>query len=298
MAQANFDEFVTGASSPRRERLSTAVNIVGGLSSVALIIGVAVWGYQLAVRDVSGVPVIQAIDGPMRIAPENPGGEIAAHMGLSVTRVAEDGIAAQVPDEITLANRPVELADDDAAGIGQASAEEVSEEHARAVALAEDLTRTMQPLSSAGGVAPFGPPAQPLENPIFDEDAAAIDSKGGVLRSPRPQPRPSRASASVLPAPQVTAVIETDPALLAVGAHLAQIGAFDDPETARKEWDRVSPRAAALFEGKQRVIQPATSGGRTFHRLRVAGFADGAESRRFCDAIESSDLRCIPLVHK
>jgi hypothetical protein len=51
---------------------------------VALVVGLGVWGYKLAVRDVRGVPVIQAMDGPMRIAPEIPGGEIADHQGLAV----------------------------------------------------------------------------------------------------------------------------------------------------------------------------------------------------------------------
>ena len=290
MAEANFDEFVTDAPARRHERFTTAVNIAGGITSVALLLGVAVWGYRLAVRDVSGVPVIQAIDGPMRVAPETPGGEIAAHMGLSVTRVAADGIAGQVPDQIILAPRPVDIAPDDAAGIGPAPSEPVEAEHARTLALAEELTRNVQALSSEG------PPAKPVENPIFAEDVPAIDANGGVLRSPRPQPRPTRSAA--LPSVSVQTVTETDPGTLPAGAHLAQIGAFDDPEVARREWDRVAPRAAALFEGKQRVIQPATSGGRTFYRLRVAGFAEGADSRRFCDAIESSDLRCIPLVHK
>ena len=50
-------------------------NWVGALMSVALIAGLGVWGYQLAMRDVTGVPVVRALEGPMRVTPEEPGGD-------------------------------------------------------------------------------------------------------------------------------------------------------------------------------------------------------------------------------
>ena len=46
----------------------------GRSSRLALVVGIGVWGYKLLVRDVSGVPVVRAVEGPMRIQPENPGG--------------------------------------------------------------------------------------------------------------------------------------------------------------------------------------------------------------------------------
>lgn len=303
MAEANFQEFVTGSDSSRTVRFAKLVNIAGAISSLALLAGLAVWGYQLAMRDVSQVPVIMALDTPMRVAPEDPGGRIAAHMGLSVTRVAADGIAGQVPDTITLAPRPLDVVNGDTAGIGAAAPPEGG--HARALALAEALTANIQPLSSDGAAAGPGAdgaaaePGVPPENPLFpaEEPATTTDARGMVVRSPRPQPRPERVAATPGQG-GAAAVTEIEPAALVAGAPLAQIGAFDAPDLARREWDRVAPRSAALFEGKSRVIQPATSGGRTFYRLRIAGFVTEAESRRFCAAIENSDLRCIPVVHK
>jgi hypothetical protein len=70
------------------------VNGAGALTSVVLVLGLAVWGYRLAVRDVTGVPVIRALEGPARSAPADPGGELAAHQGLSVNAVTADGTAA------------------------------------------------------------------------------------------------------------------------------------------------------------------------------------------------------------
>ena len=67
------------------------VNVAAAAVSIALIGGVGVWGYKLLMRDVTGVPVVRAMEGDMRVAPTNPGGEIAAHLGLSVNTVPADG---------------------------------------------------------------------------------------------------------------------------------------------------------------------------------------------------------------
>ena len=89
------------------------VNAAGAITSIALVLGVGIWGYKLAVRDVSGIPVVRAMEGPMRVAPQEPGGEVAAHTGLSVNEVAAEGSAAQLPDQMVLAPRPIDLSAED-----------------------------------------------------------------------------------------------------------------------------------------------------------------------------------------
>jgi hypothetical protein len=132
------------------------------------------------------------------------------------------------------------------------------------------------------------------------------DLPAGALRqSLRPMPRPARADVAAEPsavagttllsAPPAPTLIEIAPESLPAGTRLAQIGAFDDPEAARREWTRMAERHATLFQGKARVIQPASSVGRTFYRLRVQGFETEDDSRRFCAAVEAPDLRCIPV---
>lgn len=294
IAEADLDAFVTGAVSPRRARVAKIVNLTGAVSSVALVLGVAVWGYNLAMRDGSRVPVIEAMGGPMRVAPENPGGQIAAHLGLAVNQVAAEGSASPLPDRIVLAPAPVDLADEDAPGIGPRSTQSLSQPAtdaavARALALAEDLVQT---------------PDDPATTPLAEAGTGA-DTGGGLARSKRPQPRPERLAgmATVTAVEQTSSaaaapVRDIDAATLRPGTRLVQIGAFDTVDLARAEWDRVAARAGALMEDKGRVIQAAVSGGREFYRLRVHGFASEDDSRRFCAAIESGDLRCIPVNHR
>lgn len=97
-----------------RSSFGGLANIAGALVSVGLMVGVGIWGYRLMVRDVSGVPVVRAIEGPMRVQPEDPGGQQAAHQGLSVNTIAAHGTAAAPADRLMLAPRPTALEDEDA----------------------------------------------------------------------------------------------------------------------------------------------------------------------------------------
>jgi hypothetical protein len=118
MAELDFDQFDNGRSGTRSAPLTGLLNIAGGVCSIALVVGLGVWGYKLAVRDVNGVPVIRAMTGPMRVMPQAPGGDVASFQGLSVNAVAAVGMAASMPDQVLLAPAPVELAAEDAPGLG------------------------------------------------------------------------------------------------------------------------------------------------------------------------------------
>ncbi|WP_322866104.1 SPOR domain-containing protein [Aquicoccus sp. G2-2] len=113
----------------------------------------------------------------------------------------------------------------------------------------------------------------------------------------RPRPRPEKlvtvAAGSVGDA--VDRALEVAPEAVPVGTRLAQLGAFDSPETARTEWDKLDARFDDYMEGKQRVIERAKSGGRVFYRLRAMGFEDLNDARRFCSALVAERADCIPV---
>jgi hypothetical protein len=89
-------------------------NMAGAVISLALIGGIGTWGYGMVMRDVSGVPVVRALDGPMREAPGEPGGSPAAHQGLAVNEVAGNGAVAPPPDQVIIAPQPIDLTSEDA----------------------------------------------------------------------------------------------------------------------------------------------------------------------------------------
>jgi hypothetical protein len=295
---------------------------------VALVAGFAFWGYKLAVRDVLGVPVIQALDGPMRIAPVDPGGEIADHQGLAVNDVAAVGIATPLPERLALAPRPQELAEEDlpglagpvppampaaapgevlpgAADLALAAAPQTESasptELAVDAAIAEALGLTPEDLGATEDLAVAGemPASEALEGPVLEDLAAEPAPEGAITTSPRPRSRPSAADTVAARAdisPQdIQGLAEVDPATIPVGTRLVQFGAFNTEDEARAEWVRLQGSFGELMSEKGLVLQPAESGGRTFFRLRANGFEDEDDARRFCAAFVSQSVTCIPV---
>lgn len=324
MADADYDfggGFSHGEQAGRRgvkevltaQKVQRTINLAGAATSLALVLGLGFWGYKLAVRDVNGVPVIQALEGPMRIAPEDPGGEVADHQGLAVNTVAAVGTAAPPPEKLLLAPRPVELAPEDIAGLGGPALPGLEEASAPASALTADADLALAaapPTESANPteVAIDAALAEALgESPgdlaLVDETAefaAEPAPEGAITVSLRPRARPgARAEAPVaeeaaaLPAPK-----EMDPATLTPGTRLVQFGTFDTAEEARAEWTRLQGRFGELMAAKAMVVQPAESGGRTFYRLRAHGFEGEDDARRFCSAFVTENAVCIPVPHK
>jgi cell division septation protein DedD len=314
MADVEFDDFGGGYATGKAGRFGRVVNLAGAVCSVALIAGLGVWGYKLAVRDVTGIPVIRALEGPLRIAPEDPGGEVADNQGLSVNAVAAAGSALPLPEKLVLAPRPVELAADDAAGLIDPDAPVATAEPAdlgmEPTALPEVVANDAAPqteadavaLALADALADGAEPLTPLEGDATALAAVdvAADTGNGLAKSPRPMARPRSlpAEATQPAAVSVAAPAEIDPTTIAAGTRLVQLGAFDDAETARAEWAKLQGQFGDLISGKAMVVQSAQSGGRTFYRLRAHGFADEDEARRFCAALLAENAACIPVAHR
>ncbi|GAA6158267.1 SPOR domain-containing protein [Ruegeria sp. HU-ET01832] len=321
------DEMHGYEDAPRAAGLGRIVNALGAVASLALVAGIGVWGYKLVMRDVSGVPVVRAVEGPMRIQPENPGGTPADHQGLAVNTVAAVGTAAPPADRLILAPRPVSLTDEDtpveplrATPAVHVVEEEISNQEAAQLrqgavdALVAELAgeaetpdtetdegvqlASLGPLDDEPAIDPADLAAQ-LPDP-------AIAALPGVRRSLRPNTRPARTTASGITASSKTedainaavkaAVgLDVDPNALSKGTRMAQLGAYESPDVARAEWNRLNGRFSEYMVGKQRVIQKTSSGGRTFYRLRVLGFDDLSDSRQFCAALQGQGADCIPV---
>ncbi|OAN76824.1 hypothetical protein A8B78_14995 [Jannaschia sp. EhC01] len=297
---------------------------------MGLVIGMGVWAFQLLVRDVADVPVIRALDGPMRIAPENPGGSVAENQGLAVNRLAEGAEAAPVPDQLLLAPPPQDLSAADLSPESDAEPAEQAFENASAAlpdidaeivpeivpevdtdALIARLLQEATPLTDMDAPSLGEPASETLGEPSVDLVARAETipiSVPGVRRSPRPALRPAglSARAAAAPAPTTEGVVadgiteddegfEIAASELETGTRLVQLGAFDTPDLARTEWERLSRNFPDFFLGRARVIEEASSGGATFYRLRAHGFGDLSASRRFCAALVAQGAACIPV---
>ena len=305
---------------PFSQRAGSFVNYAGAACSFALMVGIGFWGYELIKRDVSGVPVVRAIEGDMRVAPDNPGGEVALHTGLSVNAVAAEGEAAGFEDTLVLAPRTQELAQEDLEVQPMAEAGEV-------LPVADPVNETMASLTTAEPTAVAEPmsaddvlaladqistgvvPLTELQaEPTVEVISASID---GVATSLRPFVRPASlvttsdgiddavaaalASATASSGPNNSEVAVMT-AALPEGTKLVQLGAFPTPQAAAAAWGTMQGKFGDYMASKERIIQVATRGDSTFYRLRALGFNDLSDARRFCAALEAGDADCIPVV--
>ncbi|MEO9823990.1 MAG: SPOR domain-containing protein [Paracoccaceae bacterium] len=103
MAALHFDDY---GGQPEGGSLTTLLNWAGAFLSILLIAGLATWGWKLWVRDVSGVPVVRALEGPMRVAPADPGGIASEYQGLTVNRIAEERVDEVLTEQVVLAPQP------------------------------------------------------------------------------------------------------------------------------------------------------------------------------------------------
>ena len=333
MADINFDRFEgnrrtaqrtphSGANGGTPRNYQSMVNFAGAATSVALVLGLAVWGYKLAVRDVSGIPVVLALQGPMRVAPVAPGGSVADNQGLAVNTIAAEGNVAAPADRLVLAPQAVELSLEDAPGLSSLTpAAPADQVDALMVAPDPTVVPATDTATAESGVdenaieqALFAALTDGGDVPITEtapavETLAATDTAGIVVRSPRPISRPAQINTSAA-IPDATAAIddvqdvvsvaspEMQPEEVALGTRLVQLGAFDSADGARAEWTRLQGNFGDLMAGKAIIVQPATSGGQTFFRLRAYGFSDEDDSRRFCSALLSEDTSCIPVTQR
>lgn len=229
---------------PSMNRAGVFVNAVGAVVSVGLVIGLGVWGYKLMMRDVSGIPVVRALEGDMRVRPENPGGEIALHTGLAVNAVPGEGGAAAPEDRLVLAPSQPALDSEDlqvapAIDLSDAANAELAEQVAVSLGVEEaepaaptpsiqiagaDGNADNQPLSAAdilaladqmaAGTEPLTElaegedvPVQVAINGVTLDPGRLSPSVPGVTRSLRPFARPANLSTRRSAAPVAAPVV-------------------------------------------------------------------------------------------
>jgi len=329
MAAIHFHDY---GESSRGGTLAAALNWGGAFLSILLIAGLATWGWKLWVRDVTGVPVVRALEGPMRVAPEEPGGLASNYQGLTVNRIAEERVVAP-SDQVVLAPQPTTLdededlamadlppmedtipIDDDVALLAEDSAvPEIGEALTiandglvRIEEAADDVLASVLPdTASSDIVLPETAELSATDLAVQlalgasgsqpEPSQARLETASVPFTSPRPQIRPANLRLVSAPAPTNG---EVDATAIPVGTRLVQLGAYSDPAVARVEWDNRMARFGDYMVGKDRVIQEAETGGQPFYRLRAMGFTDLADARRFCAVLVADGTNCIPVVHE
>ena len=278
---------------------------VGAALSLSLLTGAIGWSYQLIVRDISQIPIVRAQLGPLRVAPDDPGGLTAANQGLSVTQLAVNE-RPLLSDEIFLAPAAEVLSEENVAlQISEENSSITNKENfdTLEVSTENSLDLKILPEQNATGLASnneavlstaaFSPKKLEIENAV-SLALALTNEVNSSFNSLRPKIRPV-----VLNQTQTDNIAQSVPnelvVTLPVGSEDVQLGAFESKSLAEIEWQRLEALLGSVLTSKNMVIQKAESGGKVFYRLRAFGFDDLSDARQFCSAVNDK-VACIPVV--
>ena len=277
----------------------------GAALSLFLLAGAIGWSYQLIVRDVNQIPIVRAQLGPLRVAPDNPGGLTAANQGLSVTQLAVNekpllsneiylAPAAEILNEENLALKVTE--EDESNKVdGAFEIKEVNVENSMNLEVLPDQKEVDSRSNDVGVLSKvaFSQKKIEIENAVSLALSITNDPDKS-LSWLRPKIRPVGFYRNV----NITKdqIVSNEPMpKLPIGSAVVQLGAFDSKSLAESEWQRFEKILGSILIPKKMVVQKAESGGKIFYRLRASGFSDISDARQFCTAI-SDKVACIPVV--
>ena len=277
----------------------------GAALSLFLLAGAIGWSYQLIVRDVNQIPIVRAQLGPLRVAPDNPGGLTAANQGLSVTQLAVNekpllsneiylAPAAEILNEENLALKVKEEYESNKVD-GAFEIKEVNAENSMNLEALPDQ-KEVGSRSNDVGV---------LSKAAFSQKKIEIENAVSLALSITNEPdkslswlRPKIRPVGFYRNGNITEdqIVSNEPMpKLPIGSAVVQLGAFDSKSLAESEWQRFEKILGSILIPKKMVVQKAESGGKIFYRLRASGFSDISDARQFCTAI-SDKVACIPVV--
>ena len=277
----------------------------GTALSLCLLAGAIGWSYQLIVRDINQIPIVRAQLGPLRVAPDNPGGLTAANQGLSVTQLAVNE-KPLLSSEIHLAPAAESLNEESLAlkiteGVKSNTDDktfEIKEVNAENSLNLTVLSNEIEAGSSSKEEAilskvAFSQKKMEIENAVSLALSIADDQLASST-SLRPKIRPKSFNGNnktILDQVATNELMSKPP----MGSAMVQLGAFENKNLAKSEWQRFENLLGSMLISKKMVVQKAERGGKIFYRLRASGFDDISDARQFCTGI-SDKVACIPVV--
>ena len=286
-------------------------SIFGAVISLNLILWAGYWTYNIISRDINGIPIVAAQPGPLRVAPDTPGGIEAENIELAVTKIASQELPPNpkavelapsteklTPDDLTIfqAIRQKKIIDRQAAlnnqihlGVIEPNlSKEISLEPVNTVTNTANysITENQSELVAAALALALKPSA---DNLIAN---AVAQNK---FKQIKPRLRPG----SLLEASVSTTETVIRPALASVETGLAvvQFGTFATETVAFEEWDRLSKNLSVILDGRPKYVERIKRNGNEIYRLRLGGFVNIDDASRFCSAVISQE-NCVPVIAK
>lgn len=255
--------------------------IAGGILGAAIVVGGTV---ALIGRSGGDVPVIQADQRPIRVKPENPGGLQIAGVNNEIysdgdTRGgARLAPAAEAPNPAALRAPPPEAQ---------------PAETPRPDLLA--APRTATPPATSPAAAPQTQAAKPAARttpPAATTGQTASAPPAATAKPATPAPTAAPTAQRAEPAKPASTPAGDTPARAQGGRISVQLAAVQSQGAAQAEWVALQRRLPDLLGSRQPVFPKTERDGKTFWRVRTAGFSDVAEARGFCERVRAKGAAC------
>jgi cell division protein FtsN len=279
--RADFDEFddFTEEEKPPSRTLSWAVLAMAVTGFLAL----AWYAYHSGSSGGSDEPllVVKADTAPVKVAPEEPGGETFPHQDKTIyDTIAAPERARENPKSEKLLAAPEEpvIAPQGNTNTWVNEKLKKSDEAEAAVnaQLDKDNVAAKEMAIEAQQTTPSAPAAPPV---------AEAKAKPEPVPVPAPVVGEFKPVSAAAPAPKPTA------APVASGFKL-QLGAFKSQGEAERYWLMASEKHAGVLGGHAPVILRADLPNGTFYRLRAAGFASAEAAKQACVALTAKGQAC------
>lgn len=279
---------------PRQQGMdANTKRLVIAAAAIAGALVVLVGAYSLIGHHSSGVPEIAADTRPLRAKPADPGG-----MQIAGQNDAIMGAGAADSDDQAKMAPPPETPEPQAlrAQERQAAAEQAQAQAAATQAAAPSpapVAASPAPVAATAPAPAHAPAPHVARAPVPVAAPPAAPAPAGTHTALVAPPLPPAATPVAARAPMLGAPAASPARDAHLTGHAAvQLASLTSEERAHAEWERLSHKMPGLLTGRQPVVTKAEAEGRTFWRLRTAGFADAAQARAFCDKIKAEGGGC------
>ena len=286
-------------------------SIFGAVISLNLILWAGYWTYNIISRDINGIPIVAAQPGPLRVAPDTPGGIEAENIELAVTKIASQELPPN-PKAVELAPSTEKLTPDDLT-IFQAIRQKKIIDRQAALnnqihlgVIEPNLSKeiSLEPVNTVTNIANYSITENQSELVAAALALALKPSADNLIgnavaqnkfKQIKPRPRPG----SLLEVSVSTTETVIRPALASVETGLAvvQFGTFATETVAFEEWDRLSKNLSVILDGRPKYVERIKRNGNEIYRLRLGGFVNIDDASRFCSAVISQE-NCVPVIAK
>ena len=296
----------------QKNKLSV-ISILGAIISVNLMLWAGYWAYNIISRDINGIPIVAAQPGPLRVAPDFPGGIEAENIELAVTKIASQELPPN-PQAVELAPSTAKLVDDDITIYQALKQKKLIDNHTfknqqghdeiieaelfnkvsfgalKPSSLSENYTivDNQSELVAAALALALKPSSQSTANSAI---SANINLR---IMKPRPRPGSLLAKSSLFKNPNVILPVL---GVVERGLAVVQFGTFETEEVAFSEWGRLGKNFAVILDGRPKYVERIQRNGNEMYRLRLGGFANLDDANRFCSAVISEE-NCVPVIAK